>query len=565
MKLTSGLAVVALAAATLAPSAAAAAPVPPTQLVTDWIGTQLTDGVALGSFGADVGLSIDAGLALDATGRSADAARVADAIAGRLVSSPTNPYGYVQSDEYDSDPPYDFTQIGYYANATAKAAAFTQRIGRDAATAYAAVNLVDQLEDLTDDTTGVVGDDSSFGDYANTIGQAFAAEALTVAGSPEASDATAALLAQQCPAGYFRFDLDAAACAADATGVAPDTTGLAVLSLLESGNTSPEVTAAIAEATAWLESVQRADGSLEGDSSTPGANSNSTGLAGWALGRAGRQASAAKAAAWVRSLQVADAGACASRAPTGAIAYNAADLTAARVDGIAGNATVRDTWRRASFQAAPALLWAPAASTSLGVSAPVTAVEKSTVTVTVRGVAAGEQACVSFGSDARRVVGTGSDLAVAFTLPAGAAAHTFTVATLGGTTTATTSATAVPAVPPAVPPAAPMVGDLDVSRTEKVRKNRFKVDLTCESAQPCFGKLTVSTAGKVRLGKAKKVVTVARRSYAIAPGAEKKLVLTLTKPARKLLARGTVKVKAVQTASGARRAVTTFRLKAAKG
>ena len=161
MKLISGLAAVALAATTLAAAqpASAATPVPPTQLAADWSAGQLTDGLVMGQYGADVGLSIDAGLAFDALGRTADADRVADAIADRLVTSESNPYGYVASDEFDND---GNLVDGYYANATAKAAAFTQRVGRDAATAYPAVDLIAQLETLTG-PDGVIADDSVFG------------------------------------------------------------------------------------------------------------------------------------------------------------------------------------------------------------------------------------------------------------------------------------------------------------------------------------------------------------------------------------------------------------------
>lgn len=570
MKLLSGLAAVALAATTLTlPSSASAATTDPTQRADDWIAAELTDGLAVGQYGADVGLSVDAGLALDATGRADTAAAIGNAIGSRLVTSEDVPYGYVSSDEYDFNPPYDFVQVGHYANATAKAAAFTQRIERNPATAYPAVDLVDQLETLTDDATGVIADDSSFGNYANTIGQAFAAEALTVADSPEARAATDALLAQQCPAGYFRFDLAATACAADEAAPSPDTTGLAVLSLVESGDTSEAVTNAIADATAWLESVQRPDGSLEGDASAPGSNANSTGLAAWALGSTGHDAAATRAAAWVRSLQVADAGACASQAPTGAIAYNPADLTEARSAGIAANPTVRDKWRRSSFQAAPALMWAPAATTPLAISTPATAVEKTSVSATVRGLAAGEQACVSLGTDARRVVGTGSELTVTFTLPAGAAPRTFTVATLDGTATSTTTATAVPPIvtPAPAPDPAPSVGELSAAKVVKVRKNRFKVTVACDATVACAGTLTVRTAGKVKVPGMvrKKLVMVSERTYTVAPGSERRLVLKLTRTARALVADGPLKVRAVQKAKGAQRSVTTFRLKAAKG
>ena len=301
--------------------------------------------------------------------------------------------------------------------------------------------------------------------------------------------------------------------------------------MLESGDTSTEVTSAITAATAWLQSVQQADGSFEGDASAPGSNSNSTGLAGWALGDAGRTTSAATAAAWVRSMQVADAGACVSQAPTGAIAYNVDDLAAARAGGIAGNATIQDKWRRAAFQAAPILRWAPAATTPLSISTPATAVEKSGVTATVRGLAAGEQGCVSLGSDARRVVGTGSDLTVTFTLPAGAGAHTFTLATLGGSATATTVASLTPVVtvPPVAPvlPAQPVAARVKVDKVEKVRKNRFKVALVCAGAAPCAGKITVRTATKVAVDglKKKKVVRVSEKRYSLVAGSKKQVSL----------------------------------------
>ena len=159
MKLLSGLAAVALAATTLTlPSSASAATTDPTQRADDWIAAELTDGLAVGQYGADVGLSVDAGLALDATGRADTAAAIGHAIGSRLVTSEDVPYGYVSSDEYDFNPPYDFVQVGHYANATAKAAAFTQRIERNPATAYPAVDLVDQLETLTDDATGVIAE-----------------------------------------------------------------------------------------------------------------------------------------------------------------------------------------------------------------------------------------------------------------------------------------------------------------------------------------------------------------------------------------------------------------------
>jgi hypothetical protein len=550
MKLTSGLAAVTLAAVTLgtttlaAQPAGAAASVPPTQLAGDWISSQLTNGVALGDFGADVGLTIDAGLAFEAMGDATRAGAIGDSIAGTLVTSDGFPYGYASSDEGGT--------TGRYANATAKAAAFTGRIGRDASTAYDSIDLLAQLEDLTDDTTGVIADDSSFGDYANAIGQAFAVEALARSGSDEAAAATEALLAQQCPAGYFLFTLGSTACA-DVPSA--DTTALAVIALRESGIGSVRVAGAVSLATQWLESVQLPDGSFAGDASAPGSNTNSTGLAGWALGEAGRTAAATKAAAWTRGLQAADPGACPTQAPTGAIAYNADDLASGRTGGLGAKTGV---WRRATFQAAPVLRWAPPAPGALGLTAPASAVASSKVDVVVRGLAAGEQGCVTFGTTQRLVTGTGSDLAVSFDLPATVpATHTFTVTTLSGAQSATTRVAAPPPVP------APVVGELTVAKVEKVgRHNRFKVAVACDGAVACAGKLKVRTAGKVeRADGTLTRLVVAKSAYTVAPGRTARVTLQLTKPARAVLGKKRIRVVATQTARGAEPVATKFWLR----
>jgi hypothetical protein len=556
MKLTPGLAATLTAAtlttATLAALPAnAAGPASPTQLAGDWISTQLTDGLAFGDFGADIGLTIDAGLALDAIGDSGRAGTIADSIAGTLVTSEAFPYGYARSDEYDWQEPYDFVQVGRYANATAKAAAFTERIGRDASTEYDSIDLVAQLEDLTDDTTGVIADDSSFGDFANTIGQAFAVEALARAGSGEAAAATDALLAQQCPAGYFLFTLGSTAC-----GEVPsaDTTAIAVISLRESGLGSARVAGAVSLATQWLESVQLADGSFAGDASAPGSNANSTGLAGWALGEAGRTAAATKAAAWTRGLQAADPGACATQAPTGAIAYNAEDLATGRASGPGAKVGV---WRRATFQSAPALRWAPPAGAALGLTAPASAAAGSKVDVVVRGLAAGEHGCVTHGTAKRLVTGTGGDVALSFDLPATApATHTFTVTTLSGAQSATTTVAAPPV-------AAPVVGDLAVAKVAKVGRNdRFKIAVACDGAVACTGKLKVRTAGKVeRADGTKARLVVAKSAYTVDPGRTATVRLTLTKPARAVLGAKRIRVVATQTARGAEPVATKFWLR----
>lgn len=555
MKLISGLAAVAVATTLLAqPASAATTPVPPSKLAGDWISTQLTDGIAVGEYGADVGLSIDAGLALDAIGRLADAQRVADGISDKLVATGPVDYGYVRSDEYNFEEPYEFKQVGYYANATAKAAAFTQRVGRDARTAYDGVDLIAQLEDLTDDSTGRIADASSYGSYENAIGQAFAVEALARVGSSEAAAATGALLDQQCPAGFFLFTLGSTSCA---DVPSPDTTALAVISLRESGIGSTRVAAAVSLATQWLESVQLSDGSFAGDSSAPGSNSNSTGLAGWALGEAGRTAAATRAAAWTRGLQAADPGACATQAPTGAIAYNADDLASARTEGLGAKAGV---WRRATFQAAPALAWAPAATNPLRITTPSTAADTGAVTATVAGLAAGEYGCVSLGATAKLVKGTGSDLSVPFQLPAGAGSYTFSVTTLGGSEASTTTVPA--AVTPTPAPVEPVVGDLTASRVERVANNVFKLRVSCDSTVVCAGKFKIRTARKVELpnGSVRRLL-MAKKDYSVGAGETATIRMKLQRPARAVLTTERLRVAATQTARGAETVRTTFWLR----
>ena len=570
MKITSGLAAVALAASLFAhpllvTGAAAATPAQAADAAGDWIVGELVDGVVIGDYGPDAGSGIDAALALEALGRTADAEKVADGL-GPLLVSVNDPYtfGYVKTSEYDypegQDPVY--LREGYYANATAKAAAFVERLGGDAASRYSEIDLLDQLETLTDDATGRISDDSSYPtDYANSIGQAFAVEALTAAGSSEASAATDRLLARQCEAGFFPLGLDGSCPTSE---LHPDVTALVLISLVESGLTSPEATAAVQDAADWLESVQLADGSFPGDGGAEGANTNGTGLAGWALGLAGRTQAAAAAGAWVRARQVADAGACVSRAPNGAIAFNAADYEAARSGGLGAK---RTSWRLASFQAAPALVRAPAASAPLAIATPATAADGAKVTATVTGLAAGEHGCVALGSQAVSVTGTGAPLGVDLQLPAGPGAYTFSVTTLTGSASATTtvatptpSPTATPTPTPA--PTAPVVGALKASKVEKVARRVIKLEIACEGPIACGGKLRVRTAAKVELanGETRRLV-MAALSYGVGPGRTETVRLVLRKPARKVLGTKRIRVKAVQTARNAEPATTTFWLR----
>ncbi|MCF6377033.1 hypothetical protein L2K70_05420 [Nocardioides KLBMP 9356] len=563
MKLISGLAAVALAASTLAQAvpATAATSAQAADAAGDWIAAEVPVALAGGAFTYNPGQLIDAGLALSATGHQAEAEDVSEALDPFLVTTEKDQYGYVKADEYEFVAPYTKLGTGRYANPTAKATAFTLRAGLDPATQYSDVDLEAQLEDLTNDTTGRIEDDSTYGNYANNIGQGFAVEALANLESTETAKATDALLAQQCPAGFFPLDVDEP-CATSPSQ--PDVTALVVISLVESGLTTPAVTEAIADAADWLESLQLADGSFPGDGGAAGANTNGTGLGGWALGEAGRSTAAAEAGAWTRALQVSDAGACATQAPTGAIAYNAEDFAAGRANGLG---TARNTWRIASYQAAPALAWAPAASGPLAISTPATAAGSSTVTATVTGLAAGEYGCITFGSTARSVKGTGAPVTETFTLPAGPGSSTFTVTTLTDTKSSTTTVPA-PTAPTANPTPTPVpvvvpTGSLKASKVELVRKNKVRLGVKCVGTETCEGRLVVRSKKAVGTGADAKRIVVARAAYSVEAGTKDTLVLKVRRAARPALQKGRLRVVATQSANGADTVRTAFWLKKA--
>ena len=436
--------VVAALLTTITPALAAPSPAAPAvpdpvagRTGADWLAGQLTDGVVHNDQYAfdDYGLTIDVALGLAAAGgQDARVATVAGAVADHVDSYTTG---------------VDYGSSDVYAGATAKALHLAEVAGADP-TAFGGADLVARLEGLTSDSgpsAGRITDQSEYGDYANTIGQAFAASGLEAAGSTEAAAATTYLLDQQCSAGWFRLLFTTDATAADQScdgGVAsgaskadPDTTSLAVILLADQAD-DPTVAAALARAEAWLLAQQHDDGSFGGGTSTEGSNSNSTGLAGWALGVRGHTAEAERAAVWVRGLQAADTAPCttALTGETGAIAYDAAAFETGRTEGITDGTA--DQWRRASAQALPVLRWAPAATGSYGVSGPTGFVRvRTTVSLTVSGLSPAADACLSHGSVKQALTGTGATLRRAVTLPAGTARRTFTLASPAGTDTTT--------------------------------------------------------------------------------------------------------------------------------
>jgi hypothetical protein len=252
------------------------------------------------------------------------------------------------------------------------------------------------------------------GNFANSIGQSFAAQGLAAAGSAKAAAVTDFLLKQQCPAGFFRLNFDGDAPCAANTEPDTDVTALVVVNL-QARRTDPTVSAALVKAVAWLVATQAADGSFNGGSSTDTPNTNSTGLAAWALGEACEVKAATKAAAYVRSLQVLASQPGPLGTDVGAIAYDPAAFQGGVPGGIGA---ARDQWRRATAQATAGLAWDPAAPATVEVSAPKKFVQGGdTAKVTITGAAASERVCVTEPGGTRALTGTGGPLTIEVKTP----------------------------------------------------------------------------------------------------------------------------------------------------
>ena len=406
---TTALTAGALLASPASASPAAAPALPrtdstPSQIAAEWLAGELEGGLMVGSFGPDFGLTLDAGFALSTVaGQGATVTAINDAVEPRIAD-------YIGDGTKES-----------YAGALGKAAAFA-RTAKKNPTSYGGVNLVTRLEERTADATtgttpnplaGRVSDKSEFGDFANAIGQSYVVRALALAKSAEAAAARDFLLKQQCASGYFRLNLSkpGAANQACAEGVAgseadPDATSLAVINLVESGDKSPAVTAALAKADTWLADRQRGSGAFRGGPGTAVINTNSTSLGGYALGLLKNRGAALKAAVWVRKNQPVDKYKCrtALTKDTGAVAYRKEKATAATTTGIPADA--RDEWRRATAQAILGLQFAPASKDDLRiVSVRREARAGDRVQFRVFGLAPSESACLQVKGDFVRVKG----------------------------------------------------------------------------------------------------------------------------------------------------------------
>ncbi len=340
------------------------------------------------------------------------------------------------------------------ANATAKTLALFQTLS-PARTTVQGVNVRTRLESLTAGAAPITGRiaDTSFEDgvpdgqdYANSIGQAFAAYALTKAGSTVAPDVVDFLLKQQCADGGFRLQFTPDKAATDQTCVgnpAPssdadvDTTAIVLQELNQIPTTGP-ITAAKTAARSYLLAAQKSDGSWGGGQGTSASNANSTGLAASALGATEPTAAGVeKAAQWLRAHQATSYDLCDRLGPgLGAVALNDTALATARTEGIPTPAT-GDQFRRATAQALPALAYLPvdANPSHPALTGPAGYYKQGVrLTLTTSGVKSGDQLCLTGVGAKVQGTATGSTWRQTVTLPTGTATRSYAVRDAAGRT-----------------------------------------------------------------------------------------------------------------------------------
>lgn len=442
--LAAGLTTTAMTVTAFAP-AATSAPVPrpatddtPVNIAAKWLTGELDNGLMVGK-SPDYGLTLDTGFALDHAGETRALLAIRNALEPKLGE-------------------YIGTGKEVYAGPTAKAAVFA-RIARANPTSYGGFNLITRLEGQVQDApkttpppspspspsptatptetptvtptttptttptatptpetslaTGRLFDTSEHGDHANVVGQAYAVRALSLAGSSETDEALAFLLQQQCASGGFRLGFskpgDAAqGCVEGPAGdvADPDATALAVINLVGSHEKAKPVQDALARARTWLAGQQRGNGAFRGGEGARRVNTNTTSLAGHALGLLGDSSAASRAAVWVRKRQPVDKYKCRSAVTRelGAVAYRPAAMRAARTDGI--TAEVTDEWRRATAQAVAVLEYAPNSPQALNISSgQKRARGGERVHFRVHGIAPGERVCIQIKREFKRATG----------------------------------------------------------------------------------------------------------------------------------------------------------------
>lgn len=377
----------------------------------------------------DYGLTIDAGLALDTVGAPASVVEsISDAVAGHIDDYVAPGYG---------------TKLS--AGGTAKALVLAQAAGDDPAS-YGGRDLLTDLEGRVSAdgaNAGRIQDDwdpsvQYAADFANVLGQAFAAQGLDAAGSAKTDAVTDFLLAQQCSAGYFRQDFAAVAAAdqsCDGGGGKPsvDATALAIQAL-QGQLDDTGVAAHVADAAAWLVAHQKANGGFGSTADISTVNANSTGGAASALLVSGESDAAAKAAAWLRAHQATNVANCVyyDAADTGAVLYDNAARRAAQ--GGPMDAALSDQSLRATTQALTGLVAAQAGPGSPYVLyAPGYVKAGGTTAIGVNDAAPGEALCAMLGEQS--VLGWADPLGeglLKVRVPAKAGRSTVTVADAGG-------------------------------------------------------------------------------------------------------------------------------------
>ncbi len=341
----------------------------------------------------NIGATIDAALSLkEISGLGVPSSLIADVSAGVAGDA----YGsYTDADEG--------AQHGYYANAIAKALAFSV-LAEQNPLSFGGKNLVGLLHALIR-PSGRIQDDSSYPDYANVFGQAFAVNGLYGAGQAADADSTLNFLAtQQCSAGYFPENFGTApnlddTCDAKALTPDVDATATVVLELSALATPNPKATGVLNKAVSWLADTQSAEGSWDD-------NTNSTGLAGWALAINEYPAAAQRAAEWSARSSAGERWAHAhlfAVGDRGALALNDATFDAAQ-DGISDDEY--NTYAVATAQALPVLKWLPAATSTPAINGPTGYVQGgTTATYQVSGFKPSARACLT-GTGASSLVAT---------------------------------------------------------------------------------------------------------------------------------------------------------------
>jgi hypothetical protein len=326
-------------------AAGGAAQAAPADRGADWLSGQLTDGLVVGTFDGtpynDYGLSIDTAFALQAIGgHGSDVRDIRNAMSAHVG---------------------DYIEFGKqkYAAATAKLLVLAENTGADPRN-FGGMNLVKRLNSLvirSGPAEGRIADRPHSLGFANTIGQILAVRGLTEAQSGLAGKARRFLLEQQCRQGYFRLSFSRLSSHHQTCGkkspADPDVTSYAVIQLWKTSKGNAKLRGALRHAASWLATQQRKSGAFIGGTTTSTPNTNSTGLAAWALAKDGKCSSAKAAATWVADFQVGKASGSKLAGQRGAIAYDRAAFRAGKRHGITD--TTQDQWRRSTAQAAPAL------------------------------------------------------------------------------------------------------------------------------------------------------------------------------------------------------------------